>query len=450
MNLITTLTKTNQLDNNEPLSTFTDLVCISHLRWDFVYQRPQHLMSRAAKTRRVFFVEEPRLEEKETVRFEIRQDESGVLVVVPFLPTGLDEAATHERFTQLLEQMLDYHNVNDYTLWVYTPMPLPALLALSNRHKPQLVIYDCMDELANFRFAPPELREREAQLFAWADVVFTGGYSLYEAKVKQHNNVYPFPSSVDVDHFAKAMLHPNEPADLQTIPHPRVGFIGVIDERMDVALVGEVAALRPDLHFVMIGPVVKISQDELPKGDNVHYLGQKQYKDLPNYLAYIDVAMMPFAINDSTRFISPTKTPEYLAAGKPVISTPIHDVVRPYGEKDLVVIAETCAAFVEGLEQLLTEDQTQRRSRADIFVNRLSWSHTWQEMEHAMARAAEIKQPTKHSLPVPATPYTQLRYTTNRSSKLPALPASTTSTSRATSTSAKATASIASLAKSVR
>jgi glycosyltransferase involved in cell wall biosynthesis len=416
--------------------TGDDLVCISHLRWDFVYQRPQHLMSRAAKTRRVFFVEEPQFLEKEPAKLEIRRDDSGVLVVTPFIPAGLDEATFYERFSQLLEQMLKYHNVTSYTLWVYTPMPMPALLALSAHHKPQLVVYDCMDELANFRFAPPSLREREAQLFAWADVVFTGGYSLYEAKCKQHSNVHPFPSSVDVDHFAKATLRPEEPHDLQNIPQPRVGFVGVIDERMDVELVGQVAAQRPDLQFVMIGPVVKISEEELPKARNIHYLGQKQYKDLPNYLAHIDVAMMPFAINDSTRFISPTKTPEYLAAGKPVISTPIRDVVRPYGEKDLVVIAHTCEEFVRGLEYLLNDDQTHRRSRADAFVNRLSWNQTWQDMERCMAKALEAKQAVVQNAPA--------KYVPQRSKHTPALP------TRSSAASSKTSAPLTSVVKSAR
>ncbi len=369
-----------------------DLICVSHLRWDFVYQRPQQLMSRAVKTRRVFFVEEPRFEKKDTARLEIRRDESGVLVVTPFLPSGLIEVEVHERFTQLLEQMLEYHSVTDYTLWFYTPMPLPAFLASSARgHTPESVVYDYMDELALCHFSLPELCEREAQLFAWADVIFTGGYSLYEAKAKQHGNVYLFPSSVDVDHFAKATLRPCEPNDLQSIPHPRIGFVGVMDERMDTELLGQVAKARPEWHFVMIGPVVKISEEDAPQGDNLHYLGQKAYKELPNYLAHIDVAMMPFVIKDSTRFISRTKIPEYLAAGKSVISTPIRDVVRPYGEKDLVVIADDCVSFVAGLEHLLFEDQTQRRSRADAFVSRLSWDKTWQDMERCLANNVSAK-----------------------------------------------------------
>lgn len=418
-----------------------DLICVSHLRWDFVYQRPQHLMSRAAKTRRVFFIEEPRFEDKGASRLEIRRDESGVLVVMPYLPCGLLEAECHERLTQLLEQMFDYHAISDYTLWFYTPMPLPAFLALSARgHQPQCVVYDCMDELANFRFAPPELREREAQLLAWADVVFTGGHSLYEAKCKQHDNVHPFPSSVDVDHFAKATLRPAEPVDLKDVPHPRIGFVGVIDERMDIELLGQIARARPEWHFVMIGPVVKISEEDLPRGDNLHYLGQKAYKELPTYLAHVDVAMMPFAINDSTRFISPTKTPEYLAAGKSVISTPIRDVVRPYGEKDLVVIADDCMSFVAGLEHLLYDDQTHRRSRADAFVSRLSWDQTWSDMERSLAKAILSKQHLVHAAS---------KHTTQRLHRLPKPLPSSPSAHKPVSASTTPTTS-ASAAKLVR
>jgi glycosyltransferase involved in cell wall biosynthesis len=368
--------------------TDNDLICISHLRWEPVYQRPQHLMSRAAKTRRVFFVEEPQFENKETVRLEIRRDDSGVLVVTPFLPTDLLEVDMHEHFSQLLEQLITYHAVKEYTLWLYTPMLLPALLTLSERlHKPRAVVYDCIDEFAQDCFASSELRERETHLFAWADVVFVGGHSLYEAKCKQHANVHLFSSSVDVDHFAKATLHPSEPADMQAIPHPRIGFVGIIDEQVDRLLLSEVAKACPDLHFIMIGPVVNSSKEVLPKGDNIHYLGQKAYLDLPNYLAHIDVAMMPFVVNDLARFISPTKTPEYLAAGKPVISTPVQDVVWPYGEKDLVFIAKNSSEFIVGLEQLLAQDQTQRRSRADVFVNRLSWNQTWLEMNRCIVKA---------------------------------------------------------------
>jgi len=359
-----------------------DLVCVAHLRWDFVFQRPQHLMTRAAAERRVFYVEEPVFEDGAEPRLETRRDASGVVVVVPVLPHGLNEAAIHGTWGQLLAAYLDGEGVSDYALWIYSPMPLPALRNL----KPKAVVYDCMDELANFRFAPPELRLRERELFGWADLVFTGGYSLWEAKRHQHASVHAFPSSVDVAHFAQARGDLPEPADLTGVPQPRIGFYGVIDERMDIELLAHVAVARPEWQLVVVGPVVKIDPAELPRPGNIHYLGQKSYAELPSYLAHWDVAMLPFALNESTEFISPTKTPEYLAAGKPVVSTAIRDVVRPYAEKDLVLVGRDRDGFVAAIEEAL-KDSADRRARADAFVGLMSWDRLWRQMNRLIGEA---------------------------------------------------------------
>ncbi|HWG84079.1 MAG TPA: glycosyltransferase family 1 protein [Deinococcales bacterium] len=365
-----------------------DLVCISHLRWDFVFQRPQHLMTRAAKNGRVYFVEEP-IYDAASARMEMRRDESGVIVCIPHLPEGTTESQYHASLRVLLQEMLDRDGVKDFVLWIYTPMPLPALRAL----EPAVVIYDCMDELANFKFAPPELRQRERELFDWADHVFTGGYSLWESKRKQHDSAHPFPSSVDVAHFAKARGDLPEPEDMRHIPHPRIGFYGVVDERFDIDLIRCVADVRPEWQLVILGPVVKIDPADLPRNRNIHYLGQKSYQELPTYLAHWDAAMLPFAINEATEYISPTKTPEYLAAGKPVVSTAIRDVVRPYGEKDLVLIARTLGEFVRGIEECLS-DPADRRARADAYVGRMSWDRTWRQMRSLIIEALETKNGT--------------------------------------------------------
>jgi UDP-galactopyranose mutase len=218
--------------------------------------------------------------------------------------------------------------------------------------------------------------------------VFTGGRSLWEQKRLRHPSVHCFPSSVDVPHFASARemapeLGPEmkrEPADQAGIPHPRLGFFGVIDERMDLALLDSVARARPDWQLVMIGPVVKIDPAHLPKRPNIHWLGGKSYRELPRYIAGWDVALLPFAQNDATRYISPTKTPEYLAAGKPVVSTPITDVVRPYGEMGLAHIAQTPAEFVAAVERALCEDHVSRQRLADGWLSHLSWDRTWSRM----------------------------------------------------------------------
>ncbi|ARV59555.1 UDP-galactopyranose mutase [Nostocales cyanobacterium HT-58-2] len=362
----------------EPSTSTPDIVCLSHLRWNFVYQRPQHLLVRCAQARRVFFIEEPIFIPEPLWRLEISQDKSGVVVVVPHLPEGLSQEAVNIDLQVLIDSFFTEYEIYNYIFWYYTPMAI----AYTRHLQPMIVVYDCMDELSAFKGAPPALKNNEAELFRRADLVFTGGQSLYESKVNQHPNVYAFPSSVDVPHFAQGRTLTEEPADQATIPHPRLGFFGVIDERMDIELLAGIADARPDWHLVMIGPVVKIDPAILPQRKNIHYLGGKDYQDLPAYLAGWDLAMLPFARNESTRFISPTKTPEYLAAGKPVVSTSIADVVRPYGDLKLVRIADTVCEFVAAAQKAMQEDTpvSEWLGRVDAFLEQISWDRTWGSM----------------------------------------------------------------------
>jgi UDP-galactopyranose mutase len=278
----------------------------------------------------------------------------------------------------LLDDLIEREGIGEYIAWYYTPMALP----FSEHLRPTAVVYDCMDELSSFKGAPAVLKDRESALLARADLVLTGGQSLYEAKRHQHQNIHPFPSSVDVYHFAQARRVTTDPADQAGIPHPRLGFFGVIDERMDVDLLADVAEARPDWHLVMLGPVVKIDRAMLPSRPNIHYLGSKTYQELPRYIAGWDVALLPFARNEATRFISPTKTPEYMAAGKPVVSTSIRDVVRPYGQQGLVRIADTVDEFVAACEAALAEDPAARLRSHDVFLRQTSWDGTWTRMRH--------------------------------------------------------------------
>ncbi|RCJ36838.1 UDP-galactopyranose mutase [Nostoc punctiforme NIES-2108] len=372
------LTSSNKkVQSTETFKDTPDIVCLSHLRWNFVYQRPQHLLSRCAQGKRVFFIEEPIFSEEPLASLDVNEDSNGVVVVVPHLPQGLTEEAINADLQVLINNLFAEHNINKYICWYYTPMAI----AFTRHLQPQAVVYDCMDELSAFQGASPTLKNYEAELFSRADLVFTGGQSLYESKVNQHPNVYAFPSSVDVAHFGQAR-NVQEPEDQAHIPHPRLGFFGVIDERMDIELLAGIAEARPDWHLVIIGPVVKIDPANLPQHENIHYLGGRDYKQLPAYLAGWDLAMLPFARNESTRFISPTKTPEYLAAGRPVVSTSIRDVVRPYGESKLVRIADTVSEFVAAAEQAMQEDTpaSEWLSRVDVFLEKISWDRTWASM----------------------------------------------------------------------
>ncbi|HEY9361996.1 MAG TPA: glycosyltransferase [Chitinophagaceae bacterium] len=288
----------------------------------------------------------------------------------------------------LLNSLIDDKEIKNYLVWYYSPMAL----SYSNHLYPSLIIYDCMDELSAFKFAPPELKKMEASLMNRADLVFTGGHSLYEAKKHLHHNIHPFPSSIDKSHFVVARTNKKDPADQASIPHPRFGFYGVIDERFHISLIDELSALRPDWHFVLVGPVIKIDPAVLPKKENVHYLGGKDYKDLPLYLSGWDVAILPFALNESTKYISPTKTPEYLAGGKPVISTSITDVVTPYGKQGLVHIADTAKEFIAEAENIFNDkNKKEWLKKVDAFLATNSWNETWHSMSELIDEALENK-----------------------------------------------------------
>ncbi|AKU97461.1 Glycosyltransferase [Labilithrix luteola] len=367
-----------------------DVVCLSHLRWNFVYQRPNHLMSRYAREHRVFYVEEPIFDEapESAGRLEFFETrEPWLEIVVPHLRPGMPLQEVDASLRQLLDQLVEAARIRDPLLWLYTPM----LFEPTKHLRRSGLVYDCMDELSLFRHAPPELVTRERDLISSADVVFTGGHGLWEAKRHLHPRIHPFPSSVDVDHFGQARIAMNEPEDQRVIARPRLGFFGVLDERLDIELLQGAAERKPDWQFVMVGPVVKIDPATLPRRPNIHYLGPRNYEQLPSYLAGWDVTIMPFARNESTRFISPTKTLEYLAAGKPVVSTSIRDVVRHFAAEQLVRIADSAADFVSEVEGALSERDTprgtKRRADADAMLARTSWDRTWSRMRSLVQSA---------------------------------------------------------------
>lgn len=365
-----------------------NLLCFSHLRWDFVFQRPQHLMTRFAREQQVYFLEEPIFDAQGHDYLERAQRDGNVTLLVPHLAAGKSREEVQLALSNLLSEVLAGQSMCDWMFWYYTPMALQFSLMF----QPALVIFDCMDELSAFDFAPKELVMLEKKLMDIADVVFTGGHSLYEAKKNQHNNIFAFPSSIDKMHFASSRKEIEEPEDQAKISGIKLGFFGVIDERFEIELIEHIAVARPDWQLILLGPVVKISPDTLPRRANIHYLGQKSYQQLPAYLSGWDVALIPFKLNESTRFISPTKTPEYLAAGVRVVSTPIRDVVKPYGTQRLVSIAEHPEDFVKAVEyELNAADDAVWLSKVDRFLNDKSWEHTFSAMKFQMLSA--MKRP---------------------------------------------------------
>lgn len=340
-------------------------------------------MGRFAQTRRVIFWEEPEpAPDGAPATLDLQPCAStGVVVATPRLPEGLPAVEQEQALRRLLDGFLAGES-RPLARWYYTPMMLP----FSRHLEAVCTVYDCMDELANFRFAPAALLPLEQELLETADLVFTGGFSLYEAKKDRHPNVHPFPSSVDRAHFARARATGPQLADQPRASGPRLGYYGVIDERLDLDLVAALADAHPDWAIVMVGPVVKIDPAGLPQRPNLHYPGGKSYEELPGWLAGWDVALMPFAINDATKYISPTKTPEYLAGGKPVVSTAITDVVRHYGALQGVFIADNHAEFIQGCEAALAlEPEGDWLSEVDLLLANLSWDRTQARMAGLMA-----------------------------------------------------------------
>lgn len=364
-----------------------NLVVFSHLRWNFVYQRPQHVLSRLAQRWPVIFIEEPIPNAAED-RIEHIAAAPGVEVWRPHVRGAAHGFHSEHKavLQRLVTRCLHEQRINDYWIWFYTPMALP----MADKLEPEGIIYDCMDELSMFRGAPKELIDQETALFKSADVVFTGGRSLYNAKKSRHRNVHCFPSSVDALHFRQGTDdHPRQ----KHIAHPRLGYCGVIDERIDLELIAGIADARPEWQIVMVGPVVKIDPVTCPQRPNIHWLGQQGYDDLPAFINGWDVCLLPFALNESTRFISPTKTLEYMACGKPSVSTAIRDVVEPYGH--VVPIHADAAGFVQACETILGRSDAERaehdRKVAGI-IARTSWDATAAAMGALIAHAEAARE----------------------------------------------------------
>jgi len=377
------------------------LLCLSHLRWDSVYHRPHHLMSRAVRSHSVIFFEEP-LEVPagpDLPRLVTRTTPEGVLVATPWIAPGQDEVVVEGQQARLLDELVATLATPVQVAWFYTPMALAFAASL----RAAVTVFDSMDELSAFRGASPRLVLLERRLLRRADLVFAGGHSLHEAKSRLHPRMHLFPSSVDAPHFHRAREATDEPLDQAELPRPRLGFHGVVDERMDLDLLAAIADRRPAWQIVIVGPVAKLDPASLPQRPNLHWLGQKSYASLPSYLSGWDVGLMPFALNEATRYISPTKTPEFLAAGVPVVSTPVADVVHDWAHDGFVEIASGVDAMVAAVERLLTRPKQTWLARVDQRLRWMSWDATWARMQSLMQDAARTaQQPARekdHRLP---------------------------------------------------
>ena len=362
------------------------LFCFSHLRWDFVRQRPQHILEHASQQSRVTYFEAPIFQNGARPALQVKDVSSRIEVVTPVLPFDVSAAKAEALQRDMLDRLVAQAPRGRLTGWYYTPVAM----RFSDHLAWDVCVYDCMDELSACKDAPAHLVEMEGCLLQRADVVFAGGQSLHDAKRSLHRSIFPFPSSIDIGHFKQARSPGDDPADQAGIPHPRVGYFGVIDERLDADLVAQTARAMQDVQFVMIGPVVKIDPASLPQNHNLHWLGTKSYDDLPDYLRHWRAGWMPFALNAATRYISPTETPEFLAAGLPVVSTAIVDVVRSYGAAGLVEIVDN-EDITTTLRRVLDQPQNVTMAKVDAYLADMSWRKTWDAMSGHVERAYATK-----------------------------------------------------------
>ena len=370
------------------------LIVHSHLRWDFVWQRPQQILSRFARDRSVLYVEEAVFtDDVGHGSLDVTQPTPRIYRVVPRLPTHLRDSydAAAARVRTLLTDLIGESGMlagrfDDAVQWFYTPMAAPVMVGSFDECG---VVYDCMDELSQFRFAPQDIGARERQLMASADVVFTGGRRLYEAKARHHDNVHFFGCGVDSDHFGLARRSDTTvPSDIAALPKPVFGYFGVVDERLDYDLIARLADAFPTGSLVFVGPLAKVDPRELPRHTNIHWLGQRPYDALPQYVRGFDVCLMPFALNAATEFINPTKTLEYMAAGKPILSTAVADVVRNFAP--IVRVAESADAFVRQAEDALAPD-ADRIAQGIALASASSWESIVAAMDRLVASAVRSR-----------------------------------------------------------
>jgi glycosyltransferase involved in cell wall biosynthesis len=360
-----------------------------HLCWDWVWQRPQQFVSRLSQRHKILFVEviAPAADlATPTARFRGPENFPNVTILTLQFPAarwndGEYVDAERRRMVQEFITGPVAGQFDNAVQWFYDPMAVPAF---AGKMDEILTVYDCMDELSKFKCAPPEIIERERQLLGRADVVFTGGRKLFEAKSQHNDNCHFYGCGVDCEHFGKAREERTEvPAELRGMQKPVLGYFGVVDERMDYELIARLADANPKWSVVMIGPVLKVDEAVLPKRPNLHWLGQRSYSDLPAYCKGFDVCLMPFALNESTEFINPTKALEYMATGRMIVSTAVPDVVRNFGS--VVKIAKNQKEFISLCQRAVEKPEQDAIERG----LQMASENTWEKIVARMERHIE-------------------------------------------------------------
>lgn len=381
----------------DPTRTFDyPIIVHCHLRWEGVWQRPQQFLSRIAQRHKILFVEGPLLRpSNDDPTFELIPvpDHPNVTVMRTHFPESRfqdGDWVDSQRLWLLKEALAGplRGQFEEPVQWFYDPMAAPCFIGKVNE---RANVYDCMDELSQFKFAPPEIKAREQRLLAAADVVFAGGRKMWLSKSRYNDNAHFYGCGVDVKHFAKARAAETEvPADVAGVKKPILGYFGVVDERLDYELIAKLADADRDWSVVMVGPVVKVDPASLPKRPNLHWLGRREYAQLPNYTKAFDICLMPFALNEATEYINPTKALEYMATGRPIISTAVPDVVSNFGEVVSIAISPDC--FVEMCQRALANPDDEAIERGLKMADSNQWEAIVAKLENHIETALKKKE----------------------------------------------------------
>jgi len=400
-------------DDASPFETFP-IIAFSHLGWDWVWQRPQQYLSRFATRHPVLFVE-TYCSEGPATRVDLRTAEGHPNVTV--LQTHIPAARWHDgswvdaERRRTLQAALANELAGRFDhplLWFYDPM---AVDSFSGQLGERAIVYDCMDELSQFKGAPPALIEREKKLLAVADVVFCGGQKMRKKRLPYNDNCYFFGTGVDIQHFGTALSEnlPIAPEIAAFNGAPVLGYFGVVDERIDYELLAKLADARADWHIVMVGPACKVDPNDFPKRANLHFLGARPYAQLPALTKGFTVALMPFALNAATEYINPTKALEYMAAGRPVVSTALDEVKMNFGS--VAQVAKTHDEFIKFCAREAAAPSRTRIARG----LKLAADNTWE------ANIARMEQHIADVLAPATTEAAAARAGALKSAKLPRL-----------------------------
>lgn len=397
-----------------------DIVCISSLDWEAHWTSKQQIMHRLAQTNRVLYVEEPvtalapfkvpaRWKRWGAVAPRLRRQQAGLwtLTPPPLLPFGnmrREVNRVNQRvLAAYLRWALERLGFREHLLWTY----LPATVDLVDHLDPVLLVYHCVDEHSAFPgFVDPDVVSGyDSDLTSRAGLVITTAASLREARLPLNPHTHHVPNAADVSLFSQALEeeamdagvvdartaadHLFEPPDIGVISRPRVGVIGVHDERLDVEAVEAVARADPGRQVVLVGPLQPGDVDEtrLRALPNVHLLGDKRREDLPAYLRALDVALIPYVRNELTRNIFPLKLYEYLAGGRPVVAAALPELVRLDLPEEMLLLADGPEDYPALVDRALQEDDAALRRRRNAAAQEHSWGARVQDISGLVEEA---------------------------------------------------------------